>query len=304
MLIPRPNYLHLARMTDDTAVFKHAWFCVPRWEHGYCVDDDARALIICSLADRTGEVAGQLDHPSQQLRLAASHLFARNAPTFHAEHRSVALACLGAVEACVSDETPVAEWHAGACDATSPSAAEAGAHLLRRLTPLLARAHCRWPQQSGPGAARRRADAARVALPRGMERDPLQLHDAAWAGEGRPSAAPGIVSQQPIEAASMADACWRAWKVTGDARWAERTVHAAARFLGCNDAGLRLYDAQTGAGAGGRIAPAPSEAYAGGITTRTAVRSRRWRHSWRCSGRGRSRTIRNSAARSLGVVTT
>ena len=60
-LIPRPNYRHLARMTDDTAVFEHAWFCVPRWEHGYCVDDNARALIICSLADRTGEAAEELD---------------------------------------------------------------------------------------------------------------------------------------------------------------------------------------------------------------------------------------------------
>ncbi len=54
--------------------------------------------------------------------------------------------------------------------------------------------------------------------------------------------------QQPIEAWAMADACARAFAVTGDRAWAERTRLAAEWFLGRNDAGAVLYDPETGAG--------------------------------------------------------
>lgn len=36
---------HLGRMTDSTGVFQHAVFSLPRFEHGYCTDDNARALL-------------------------------------------------------------------------------------------------------------------------------------------------------------------------------------------------------------------------------------------------------------------
>ena len=45
-------------MTDDTGVIEHASFSVPARESGYCVDDNARALIVALHADRlhsTGE---------------------------------------------------------------------------------------------------------------------------------------------------------------------------------------------------------------------------------------------------------
>lgn len=37
---------HLLRLTDDTGVLEHARGAVPRREHGYCTDDNARALIV------------------------------------------------------------------------------------------------------------------------------------------------------------------------------------------------------------------------------------------------------------------
>ena len=40
------NFQHLLSMTDDTGLFEHAKFQEPRIEHGYCVDDVARALIV------------------------------------------------------------------------------------------------------------------------------------------------------------------------------------------------------------------------------------------------------------------
>ena len=41
-----PSFAHLAALTDAHGVFEHALLDVPRREHGYCVDDVARALIV------------------------------------------------------------------------------------------------------------------------------------------------------------------------------------------------------------------------------------------------------------------
>jgi hypothetical protein len=54
--------------------------------------------------------------------------------------------------------------------------------------------------------------------------------------------------QQPIEVATIADACATAATVTGDARWHDGVRQAAAWFLGDNDAGTPMWDAATGGG--------------------------------------------------------
>ena len=43
---------HLVRMTDDTGIIQHAAYSVPARSTGYCVDDNARALIVAVHADR------------------------------------------------------------------------------------------------------------------------------------------------------------------------------------------------------------------------------------------------------------
>ncbi len=43
---------HLVRMTDDTGIIQHATYSVPARRSGYCVDDNARALIVAVHADR------------------------------------------------------------------------------------------------------------------------------------------------------------------------------------------------------------------------------------------------------------
>jgi len=48
---------HLRRMTDGTGLLQHATFCVPDYSAGYCTDDNARALILCVLADETTNIA-------------------------------------------------------------------------------------------------------------------------------------------------------------------------------------------------------------------------------------------------------
>ena len=40
------NFRHLMAMSDNYGLFEHANFNIPRREHGYCVDDVARALIV------------------------------------------------------------------------------------------------------------------------------------------------------------------------------------------------------------------------------------------------------------------
>ncbi len=52
--------------------------------------------------------------------------------------------------------------------------------------------------------------------------------------------------QQPIEANAMVSACLEAHRFTGDASWLQRAQRTFEWFLGRNDLGLPVYDAQTG----------------------------------------------------------
>ena len=60
-------------------------------------------------------------------------------------------------------------------------------------------------------------------------------------GEPRPG-----FDQQPVETAAMADACARAWLLTGDDRWRDRVLMAARWLVGDNDGNTVLYDFDTG----------------------------------------------------------
>lgn len=44
---------HLQRMSDSTGLMQHAMSTVPRYEDGYCVDDNARALLLMTLLEET-----------------------------------------------------------------------------------------------------------------------------------------------------------------------------------------------------------------------------------------------------------
>jgi hypothetical protein len=64
-------------------------------------------------------------------------------------------------------------------------------------------------------------------------------------GRGPQDRPPGF-DQQPIEVATLADACARAYSLTGDAQWEWAVGRAAAWFFGANDTGVNLYDVATG----------------------------------------------------------
>jgi hypothetical protein len=66
-----------------------------------------------------------------------------------------------------------------------------------------------------------------------------------------PADAIGGFDQQPIEVAAIADACARAFALTGDSRWRHGVELAAAWFAGSNDASTSLLDDLSGGGCDG-----------------------------------------------------
>lgn len=47
--LPALNFTHLARMLDPTGIAQHATLSIPDRSHGYCLDDNARGLILATL---------------------------------------------------------------------------------------------------------------------------------------------------------------------------------------------------------------------------------------------------------------
>ncbi len=52
--LPQLNLAHVQLMTDDTGILQHATFDVPRYRDGYCLDDNARALILMTAVEEAG----------------------------------------------------------------------------------------------------------------------------------------------------------------------------------------------------------------------------------------------------------
>ena len=48
--LPKVNFSHIQNLTDDTGIIQHAIFNVPNRKEGYCLDDNARALLLSVLA--------------------------------------------------------------------------------------------------------------------------------------------------------------------------------------------------------------------------------------------------------------
>ena len=52
--LPAVKLDHMLVMTDDTGILQHATFNVPRYEDGYCLDDNARALLVTAFVEDAG----------------------------------------------------------------------------------------------------------------------------------------------------------------------------------------------------------------------------------------------------------
>jgi glycosyltransferase involved in cell wall biosynthesis len=67
--LPDVNFEHLGMLTDHTGILQHASFTVPSYQEGYCLDDNARALLLMALAEDSGT-----DDPKLVRALSARYL--------------------------------------------------------------------------------------------------------------------------------------------------------------------------------------------------------------------------------------
>jgi glycosyltransferase involved in cell wall biosynthesis len=52
--LPDTSLDHVSRLTDSTGILQHARFSVPGYDDGYCLDDNARALLLVTLMEDAG----------------------------------------------------------------------------------------------------------------------------------------------------------------------------------------------------------------------------------------------------------
>ncbi len=298
-LIPSPCFDHLQRTTDLRGLWEHAHYLTPRREHGYCTDDNARALIvvcrepepgheliglagiyinfIIAAALETGgfhnrrdssgawtDPIGSEDSQGRALwalgtaahlaalggsRVAGADLFSRNADFDPRPLRSTAFAMLGAAEMLLARPD-----HGGALALLKRGSArlgDMGTGGWPWPEPRLAYDNARIPEALLAAGSILQDE---LLVGRGLsllewlvDVETVDRHfsftpTGGWApGEPRPG-----FDQQPVEAGAMADACFRAWRITGDPGWKDHLERAVRWFLGENDNGSRLYDPRTG----------------------------------------------------------
>ncbi len=81
--LPEINLEHLRLMTDDTGMLQHAMFSVPRYDDGYCLDDNARALLLTALLEDAGtEDARTVRALASRYLAFVSHAFDENTGRF------------------------------------------------------------------------------------------------------------------------------------------------------------------------------------------------------------------------------
>ena len=298
-VLPQPEYTHLRRLTNQTGLWEHARIMTPRVEHGFCTDDNARAVLVVSrptspspdlvdlaaiylsfvLDSRTGpgqfhnrrsadgawiDEVGSDDSqgrawwglgavarsgPVAWMREAAFDAFA-SCSSFESPHlRANAYAALGAVEILATDPGNVAA--AELLESTSGLIAAAASDRIPWPEARLTYDNARLPEALlAAGAARgdRHLITVGVRLLEWLVRTETNQDHFSFtpAGGWAPGGPRPAFDQQPIEAAAMAEACYRAWTITNKPVWRTRALDAARWFLGRNDTGMVLYDSETG----------------------------------------------------------
>ncbi|MCU0472791.1 MAG: glycosyltransferase [Bacteroidales bacterium] len=61
LILPPFSLAHIKRLTDDTGIIQHANFGIPNLKEGYCLDDNARALLMVLMAYRQKKDSLALD---------------------------------------------------------------------------------------------------------------------------------------------------------------------------------------------------------------------------------------------------
>jgi hypothetical protein len=184
-------------------------------------------------------------HPDALVRDRALAGFARSVTQRSPWMRSLAFAALGAADVVLSGAASDAPRALLVDAVTAIGTVPAG--TWRWPQPRLAYANAALAEAviAAGAALERSADVSRglTMLSWLLEREMTQGHLSVTgvAGCGPEDRGP-MFDQQPIEVAAMADACWRAYCVTGDREWWSGVTAAARWFTGDNDTGLPMFD--------------------------------------------------------------
>ncbi len=302
MKVPEIRFDHVSRMSTEVGLFEHALFTEPRRDHGYCVDDVARGLVLmCRQPAPSAEVtrltgiylrfiaAAQDGRGRSRNRRREDGSWADEAGT--ADHWGRALWGLGTAAAESTDERvrKLALAHAsiglqvrsasvratahaaiGAYEVLRASPGDPGARKLLRDARIVLSGSGTSPSWPWPEARLFYANAllpeAMLVIGAGLGDNAMQerglrllgwllelqmsgghlsvVPTSGWQlGEPRPG-----FDQQPIEVAALAEACARAFVLTGDAAWKTGLDLCVAWFLGSNDVGIAMYDPASGGG--------------------------------------------------------
>lgn len=80
--LPEIKLDHMLRMTDGVGMLQHARFTVPDRKHGYCVDDNARALIVAVTVQDFKPLDGSLNELNSVYLSFIDHAFNRHSGLF------------------------------------------------------------------------------------------------------------------------------------------------------------------------------------------------------------------------------
>ena len=300
-IFTRPTFLHLKRLTTKFGLQEHALLDMPRPEHGYCVDDVARGLILLcreSELDSTelamlelyldftlravsedGGCHNRMDSEGVWVDVPGKGdwwgramwglgFAAANAPLAGQRARAVeGLHMLARTTSPDLKSLAFASLGAGELLLMYPDDSEA-LRVLKGAQKRLTRSSATnwiWPEKRLSYSNGSVAEA--VILIGSVLGDPSTLaqgismleflleietrsgHFSVTPVEGREPDERGMgFDQQPIEIAAIADACARAFQVTGDKLWAQEVERAWSWFLGNNDIGVPMFDPETGGG--------------------------------------------------------
>jgi hypothetical protein len=126
-------------MTDSTGMLQHAAYSVPRYEHGYCLDDNARALLLMALVEDGGA------SNAKAVRVLASRYLAFVSHAFNTDRgrfRNLMSYSRQWIEECGSEDSHGrALWALGAVVGRSldPGRQSLGRHLFQAALPALER---------------------------------------------------------------------------------------------------------------------------------------------------------------------
>lgn len=82
--LPELDCSHVVRLTDDTGILQHGDYSVPRYAEGYCLDDNARALLLMTMIDDAGTNDQRLVRALASRYLAfVAHAFEAHGGRFH-----------------------------------------------------------------------------------------------------------------------------------------------------------------------------------------------------------------------------